>query len=339
MSPRTALADCWYHRCPWLFPLLPLSWLFAALSRLRRGAYRHGLLPSIRLPVPVVIVGNITVGGTGKTPFVIWLVETLRLAGWHPGILSRGHGGASTRPALVTADSEPRICGDEPVLLARRAACPVWIGRRRGEAGKALLAAHPEVNVLVCDDGLQHYALARDVEIVLLDGARGVGNGRPLPAGPLREGVGRLAEVDAVVVNGPADRPLPSGVALPEVFAMRLDAGAFGNVRHPERRVGADHFVGMSVHAVAGIGHPERFFTTLARLGIKADNRAFPDHHAFRSGDLPEGLVLMTEKDAVKCAGFGRDDLWALGVDAQVGDGLQSLIISRLKTHHGQQTA
>lgn len=336
MSLKTALADCWYRRgCAWTYLLAPATGLFILLSALRRLGYRLGLRPIARLPVPVVVVGNIAVGGTGKTPFVIWLVEALRRAGRHPGIVSRGHGGSSLEPVPVDSASDPAACGDEPVLLARRTGCPVWVGRRRGDAAKAMLRAHPEVDVLVCDDGLQHYALARDIEIAVVDGVRGHGNGWRLPVGPLREAPGRLDGVDAVIVNGVSD----AAVGFPGSFAMRLVPGEFVNLRHPERRGGSEAFQNGPVHAVAGIGHPQRFFDTLADLGLSVVPHGFPDHHAFTVADLPAGTVIMTEKDAVKCAAFVRDDLWSLGVDAQVDDGLQSLILSKLEKRHGQQIA
>lgn len=335
MSLKTALADCWYRACAWTYLLAPAAALFILLSTLRRLTYRLGWRSVTRLPVPVIVVGNIAVGGTGKTPFAIWLVEALRRAGRHPGIVSRGHGGTTLAPAPVGADSDPFAHGDEPVLLARRTGCPVWVGRRRGDAARALLRAHPEVDVLVCDDGLQHYALARDIEIAVVDGVRGHGNGWRLPVGPLREAPGRLREVDAVVVNGPSR----ADVATQGAFAMRLVPGAFVNLRHPGRRVGPEAFRDGIVQGVAGIGHPQRFFDTLADLGLRVEPHGFPDHHAFTEADMPAGTVVMSEKDAVKCAAFARDDLWSLGVDAQVDDGLQSLILSKLETRHGQQTA
>ncbi len=339
MSFKQALADSWYRGRAWLYLLAPLAWGFALLSALRRWAYRSGWLEITRLPVPVIVVGNITAGGTGKTPFVLWLVEMLRQAGWHPGIVSRGYGGRMSGAAVVPPDADAQIYGDEPVLLARRAACPVWIGQRRGKAGRAMLAARPEVNVLICDDGLQHYALARDVEIVIVDGARGLGNGWRLPVGPLRETCDRLAEVDAVVVNGAASMATDKRLAALPVHGMRLAPGIFFDVRRPEHTVGVEYFTGKPLHALAGIGHPARFFATLEQLGIHARQRSFPDHHRFQPGDLPEGIVLMTEKDAVKCARFDRDDMWALRVDARVPDGLQTIILDKLKKLHGQQTA
>ena len=261
----------------------PLAGLFLALAGLRRLAYRHRLLPVHRLPVPVIVVGNISVGGTGKTPLTLWLVRSLQLAGWRPGIISRGYGGSQTGPAPVQADSDPAVVGDEPLLLARRAGVPVWIGRRRAQAGSRLLAAHPEVNVLISDDGLQHYALARDVEIAVVDGVRRFGNGWPLPAGPLREMPGRLDAVDAVVVHGGEADWLR--VRAP-VHRMRLEPTRLRSLRAPGRTLSLDWLEGRQVEAVAGIGHPERFFALLRSLGAVVHPHAFPDHHAFGHKDL-----------------------------------------------------
>lgn len=314
----------------------PLAFLFLALAGLRRLAYRHRLLKVHRLPVPVIVVGNISVGGTGKTPLALWLARSLRRAGWRPGIVSRGYGGRQTGPAPVQADSDPAEVGDEPLLLAQRAGVPVWIGRRRAQAGRGLLAAHPEVNVLIADDGLQHYALARDVEIAVVDGVRRFGNGRPLPAGPLRELPWRLDTVDAVVVQGGDAEWLR--VRAP-VYRMQLEPVRLRHLRDPGRTLPLEWLVGRRVQAVAGIGHPERFFDLLRSLGAEVRPHAFPDHHAYRSGDLPEGTVVMTEKDAVKCIGLARADDWVLEVDAVVDPGLQTRILDLLVPPHGSETA
>jgi tetraacyldisaccharide 4'-kinase len=344
-----ALLRCWYARCPaWFWPvrlvLFPMSLLFGLLVRLRRTLYRLGVFRVDRLSAPVIVVGNLTVGGSGKTPLTIALVQWLRQAGYTPGIVSRGYGGSARMAMPVGPDSAPALVGDEPVLLARRAACPVWIGRKRAEAGRRLLALHPEVDVLIADDGLQHLALARDVELVVVDAVRGFGNGWLLPAGPLREPLSRLARVDALVINGAQTLSLP--LACPS-FGMRISGARFVNLAEPDWCVTAAHFSGESPHAIAGIGHPERFFAQLAELGIHAIPHAFADHHAYVESDLPAGTVLMTEKDAVKCARLGarspRRDLWFLAVDAVADDGLQPLIINLLKTrkstNHGPQTA
>jgi tetraacyldisaccharide 4'-kinase len=329
------LERCWYGRGPGTFLLLPLAFLFAAVSGLRRCLYRWHWLPVTRLPVPVVVVGNITVGGSGKTPLVIWLVERLRAAGLRPGVVSRGYGGGVAGVAGVAAvhsDSPPAAVGDEPVLIARRTGCPVWVGRRRGEAALALLARHPEVDVVIADDGLQHYALHRDVELVVVDGRRGFGNGHLLPAGPLREPVRRLNGVDAVVVNGEQECRFDSAAP---AFGMALQGRAFWNLNTPGLVRDADQFKVERVEAVAGIGHPQRFFDHLRRLGLQVVGRAFPDHHAFRPADLPAGTVLMTEKDAVKCAAWAPATAWALRIDACLEEGLQSLVIDKLKARHG----
>ena len=232
--------------------LAPALWLLAPLSGLysvMAGRARHQAQAQ-RLAVPVVVVGNITVGGAGKTPLTLWLATQLRERGWRPGIVSRGYGGASTLPRPVTLDSLPAEVGDEPLLLCRRSGVPVWVGRDRVAAGRALLAAHPEVDVVLCDDGLQHYRLARDVEIAVFDG-RGAGNGWRLPAGPLRESLERLREVDAVVCNGAADARLQP--ELPR-FAMRLQPAAFYRLDDPQRRATASELQGRRLHALAGIG-------------------------------------------------------------------------------------
>lgn len=318
---------------------MPLAWLYAAVTALRRLAYRRGWLVGRRLPVPVIVVGNLTVGGSGKTPLVIWLVETLRAADYRPGVISRGYGGSARAVRPVLPDSAAATVGDEPLLIARRCACPVWIGRRRAEAGRALLDRHPEVDVLVSDDGLQHYGLRRDVEIVVVDAARGFGNGRLLPLGPLREPLDRLAGVDAVVFNGAASAGLRAQVAAAgpaPVFAMQLAGRVFIGLDDPARQRDAAEFQGKPLSAIAGIGHPQRFFDHLASLGLQAGTRAFPDHHRYRAGDLPPGTVLMTEKDAVKCAAFAPADAWALRIDACPDEGLKTRILERLKARHGQ---
>ena len=311
--------------------------LFRLLVALRALAHRLGLRPSMRLPVPVIVVGNLTAGGAGKTPLTLALVAWLRAAGYRPGIVSRGYGGNARRAMPVLPDSDPALVGDEPVLLARRAGCPVWIGRKRAEAGRQLLAFHPDVDVLVADDGLQHYALARDLEIAVVDGRRGFGNGWLLPAGPLREPLHRLNRVAAVVLNGEAHGDLG---LLPPVFEMRLVGECFRNLLDPSRTASASELANGPLQAIAGIGHPQRFFDHLAALGLACGVHAFPDHHTFQLGDLPAGRVVMTEKDAVKIIPLAQEldlqDCWFLAVDAELGAGLKELILSRLNKDHGK---
>jgi tetraacyldisaccharide 4'-kinase len=315
--------------------LYPLSLAFRVVAGLRRLAYRSGLLRSVRLPVPVIVIGNITTGGTGKTPLTLWLAEFLRERGRVPGILCRGYGGTRTHAQRVAPDSDPLQCGDEAVLLAQRSGCEVWIGADRPAAARALLAAHPDCDVLISDDGLQHYALARDVEICLVDAVRGLGNGWMLPAGPLREPPSRLASVDAIVVSHePAAVPgsdiLQWGTLL---CAMHLEPIRFRNVAEPGLEVGLDHFRGKRVHAMAGIGHPERFFDALRRLGLEPITHPFPDHHAYSATDLSwagTDPVVMTEKDAVKCHRFKCATHWALSVDAVPDLRLARMVLDRL---------
>lgn len=288
---------------------------------------------SYHVPVPVIVVGNITAGGTGKTPLVLWVCDFLRERGYKPGIVSRGYGGRG-ETMVVRGNSAPEIAGDEPVLLAQRSRCPVWIGRNRVAAARALIAANPGCNVIVSDDGLQHYGLRRDVEIAVLDGSRKTGNGLLLPAGPLRESTARLAEVDAVVVTG----DLPSPAASVKTFAMRLDGNVFRNLLNPAFHQEAGSFHGKQTHAIAGIGNPARFFNHLQRLGLSFAAHAFPDHHAYSQADLEFGdadAVIMTEKDAIKCIRFARENHWVLPVDAQVDATLGTLILDKLKIWHG----
>lgn len=319
----------WFERrrlTPALWLLAPLAGLYVILSGLNRWLARPR-----RLAVPVIVVGNITVGGAGKTPLTLWLAAHLQARGWHPGIVSRGYGRRDDYVRPVLPDALPDTVGDEPLLLARRSGVPVWVGRQRGEVGLAMLAAHPEVDVVLCDDGLQHYALARDVEIAVFD-ARGIGNGWRLPLGPLRESPARLAKVDAVVANGLAPERLPG---IRPVFTMRLQPGAFYRLDDPGLTCTADDLRQRGrLHALAGIGNPQRFFATLAGLGLVCETHPFPDHHRYTVADLAfarEGVLLMTEKDAVKCAHLSLGETWVLPVEAELPSALIDLIVEKLR--------
>lgn len=317
---------------------LPLAAAFRLVSAARRGLYRAGILRSWKAPVPVIVVGNITAGGTGKTPLVIAVVEALARAGRRAGVVSRGYGRVPPTDAdphgvvrVLPGIATPEHFGDEPVLIARRTGVPVYLSPDRPAAARALLAAHPEVDVLVSDDGLQHYALGRDVEIAVIDGERGFGNGLPLPSGPLREPVSRLREVDCAVVNGGySDR-----VGAPRQFAMALAGERFvsfsGEELAPAEFALASR--GRRVVAVAGIGNPSRFFAHLGRLGVAADRRPFPDHFHFQPGDLRlpgAEIVVMTEKDAVKCAAFADARMWFLRVEAALPPEFDAFLLERL---------
>ena len=318
----------WYRLSPLHLLLFPISLIFRALAALRRFLYRSGILTSVKLPVPVIIIGNISVGGTGKTPLTLWLAQQLIENGWHPGIVSRGYTKTTRQlktPHEVSIDDAADEVGDEPLLMTQRALCPVWIGRDRPAAALALLQAHPECDIVLSDDGLQHYRLQRDAEIVVVDGARRFGNGLLLPAGPLREPVSRLREVNAIVIN--------SGQAHDGEFAMSLEGSLFYNLLNPEIVVSAVEFAGQHLHAIAGIGHPRRFFAHLEHLGMNAQQHAFPDHYRYSASDIAfedADAILMTEKDAVKCAAFATEKCWVLRVDAQVNTALTQLILKKV---------
>jgi tetraacyldisaccharide 4'-kinase len=333
------LEQQWYCWTPWHVVLLPMSWLFGLLVALRRALYRIGLLRVIKLRVPVIVVGNIAIGGTGKTPLAIALAGLLKEQGYRPGIVSRGYGGeANALPRAVTSDSDASEVGDEPLLLARKTSCPVWVGRDRVAAGEALLATHPEVDVIISDDGLQHYRMARDVEIVVVDAARWFGNGQLLPAGPLREPAWRLKTVDAVVING----WLPGAPLKRREFTMQLQGDLLYNLRNPELKARPEIFAGQTVHAIAGIGNPARFFEQMKRLGMTIRPHPFPDHHAFtlQDVDFPESdAIVMTEKDAVKCVDFVGDNAWVLPVEGKLDAGFGQTIYEQLRNIHGSQTA
>lgn len=325
----------WERFTPVSALLVPASLLFRAVSGARRAAYRVGLASTRRLPVPVIVVGNVTAGGTGKTPLVLWLTSLLKGHGRSPGIVCRGYGGTTRAPQAVGPDSDPYACGDEAVLLARRSGCPVWTGADRAAAARALLEAAPGCDVVLSDDGLQHYALARDAEICVIDGDRGFGNGWLLPAGPLREPPSRLAGVDAVVINGSRDRSLPPAIRRlnARCLGMTLQALGFWNLQHTARRVGVEQFRGKRVHAVAGIGNPGRFFQQLRDMGLDFTPHFFPDHHPFTASDLAYAeaeAIVMTEKDAVKCQRFAPESCWALAVDAVPDAGLGEIVLRKL---------
>lgn len=317
---RRWLEQRWYSPDPPPPMLQPLAALFGAVAASRRKRLQRD---APMLGLPVIVVGNLSVGGTGKTPFTIWLVERLKSWGFRPGVISRGHGGSAPGyPYLVHAASTAAEAGDEPLLIARRTAVPVMVAPDRVAAAQALIA-RGGLDVLVADDGLQHYRLARNLEICVVDGARGFGNGALLPAGPLREPVARLAEISLVVVNGGGlalNHPGRLDMHLRADQALPLAGGA---------ALGLDDLGGQRVHAVAGIGNPRRYFEMLRARGIDLLEHPFPDHHAYRAADLDFGdtlPVLMTDKDAVKCGEFDLARLYAVPVDAAIGPDGEALV-------------
>jgi len=321
----------WYTRSPWLLLLTPLSLVFRVVVWLRRFAYRAGLLRSYKVSLPVIITGNITAGGTGKTPLVIWLADYLRGKGYRPGIISRGYGGkASSWPQQVRSDSDPAMVGDEAVLLAGATRCPMAVGPDRVAAARALIE-HSDCDVILSDDGLQHYALQRDIEIVVIDGVRRFGTGFSIPAGPMREPARRLQEADLVVING-----LGSG----QEHQMRMNLGDAHNLLDKEITRRLSSFQGKAVHAIAGIGNPERFFQSLQQSGIQLEKHTFPDHYHFTSADIrfsDNKPVIMTEKDAVKCQYFATEDDWYIPVTVQMSpefcQRLDELLDDRIDSH------
>lgn len=328
----------WYSYSLWHILLIPLSWIFYTVIQVRKYLYSTGWLKITRLSVPVIVVGNITVGGTGKTPVVIWLAEQLKLAGFTPGIISRGYGGTSKLATAVFANSHPKQVGDEPVLIAKRTACPMFVGTSRVAAGLALLKANPQCNIIISDDGLQHYALARDVEIALVNSEKPFGNQLLLPAGPLREKLTRLSSVDAIVDSGRGADGLPFKTKLPPVFYMQVQSEKFESLDASIGAQSARFFLNKDSVAIAGIGNPERFFNQLAALGLQFESKAFADHYAFTEQDLKVfsgKTILMTEKDAVKCSAFPANDAWYLPIRAIIEDAsqvsLMTLILQKLR--------
>lgn len=319
------IARIWSGESPLWRLLLPLSWLYGLVSGLIRLSYRLGLKKAWRAPVPVVVVGNLTAGGNGKTPVVIWLVEQLQQRGIRVGVVSRGYGGkAASYPLLLSSNTSTAEAGDEPVLIFQRTGAPVAVSPVRSDAVSALLAAH-DLQLIVTDDGLQHYKLARDKEIVVIDGVRRFGNGWWLPAGPMRERASRLQSVDAIIVNG--------GVARMGEIPMQLRPGLAVNLLSGERR---DVATFDNVVAMAGIGHPPRFFATLESCGVlPVKTVALADHQALTQASVSalvtaQQTLLMTEKDAVKCRGFAEANWWYLPVDAIMADERAQQLLTEL---------
>lgn len=314
----------WYQKHWLAFLLWPLSGLFRLLISARRLFYRLGFLKSKRFKVPVIVVGNITVGGTGKTPLVLYLANFLKSHGYSPGIVSRGYGGSNKfGPQFVTLESNTDVVGDEAVMLVQKTDCPMVVDPNRVAAvEKLLLESH--CDVVISDDGLQHYAMERDIEITVVDGTRLFGNARCLPAGPLREPVSRLRKVDFVVTNG---------ASMENSFTMQLQPGEIYNVANPDLHMSLEACRNREWQAVAGIGNPARFFFQLENLGFQIHTHPYPDHFAFAKKDIDfgkEAWVIMTEKDGVKCRGFADERHWCLPVEAGLDPAFDTALLRRL---------
>jgi len=318
----------WYGKSGLTQALRPLSWLFISLSVIRRIFFRIGIKKSTQLAVPTIIIGNLTVGGTGKTPLVIWLANYLKQAGYKPGILSRGYGGkAQSWPQQVRPDADPFIVGDEAVVISRRTGCPMAVGPDRVKAGEELLK-YSDCDIIISDDGLQHYALKRNIEVLVIDGIRRFGNGFCLPAGPLREGVSRKDEVDCKVTHG---------IAAQGEYAMSYEAENIVNLMSKETMALKD-LVGKSVNAIAGIGNPDRFFNFLRAQGVRLDTRAYPDHYHYQADSIKddnEKILLMTEKDAVKCYRFAKPNWWYVPIEVNLPKEFGLEIINLLENNDG----
>lgn len=327
----------WYGRSRPLAVLAPLAWLYRTISESKRRKATQA--KAGRLPVPVVVVGNITVGGTGKSPLTARLVECMRKEGWRPVILTRGYGGKSDHyPLLVKEGTPPSVCGDEPLMLSLATGCPVVVDPERLRGARWALDQGLG-DVLICDDGLQHYRLPRDIELAVFDAQRGIGNGALLPVGPLREPLERLASVDFVILNGKefpqADHRIEefAGVEHPDIHAMVLQPATLVNI-NSGASLDPSVLSGKPVRGVAGIGNPDRFFNTLRQLGAHVQAVSYPDHHRFRPEDLASGALewlVMTAKDAVKCRGFAPDNAWVLTVDARLSEPFEQRFLQQLR--------
>lgn len=328
----------WYEGSMWFLPLLPLSWLYALVTSLRRYLYRSGIWRSRNAGVPVIVIGNITTGGTGKTPLTVMLVQELRQRGFSPGIVSRGYrGNVGASPIAVTAKSDPAIVGDEPVLLAKRCLCPVVVHPNRVAAAKTL--RDQGVDVIIADDGLQHYRLARDVEIAVVDGKRLWGNQRLLPAGPLREPVSRLRSVNHILVQGGgASVSIPGmneAMSVTEFSLRLLEVCRLDG----ESSKSLEDFKGQRIHAVAAIGNPDRFFDALEEYGMDVIRHPFPDHATLTDADLAfdeQCDVLMTEKDAVKCRGIASEKIWYVPVEVMLGEAAKNTLMEQIEESIGR---
>ncbi|WJG10905.1 tetraacyldisaccharide 4'-kinase [Aliiglaciecola sp. LCG003] len=309
-----------YRLLKWL--LLPLTGIFWLLTFVRRSAYAVGLLRTEKIPVPVIIIGNISVGGNGKTPLVVFLANWLKQQGYKPGILSRGYGGKSSfYPTSVEANSDANKVGDEPILIRQRVDCPVVVDPKRPRGARYLVDKHL-CDVILCDDGMQHYALKRDIEIAVVDGSRRYGNNCLLPMGPLREPMGRLEQVQFVINNG---GPVINNEVLMEFIPENLV-----NIKHKNKRQPLSD-VHQPVVAVAAIGNPQRFFDLLEQHSIElADCLSFIDHYQYQPQDIPDSMVIMTEKDAVKCREFAKEDWWFLPIRAKLPEDFLTALLTKL---------
>lgn len=307
------MPEFWKNKNPIAYSLWPLSWIYRIIFSIRKYLYDLGIKKKLRFPVPVIVIGNLTVGGTGKTSLIIYLANLLQQNGFKPGIVSRGYGSkTSNYPILVTPNSQAQVVGDEPLLIAQKTGCPVVIDPKRVRAARYLLQ-QTLCNLILSDDGLQHFALERDLEIIVIDGQRLFGNGFYIPAGPLREPITRLKSADFILIQNNSLSNLP---ALPKTpyFNFQLKIQYFYQLIDPNNRKNSAYFQGKNLYAVTGIGNPQRYFQSLQAMGLICVMRKFPDHYLFKAKDFKKfdknSFILMTEKDAVKCIHLNDERLW-----------------------------
>jgi len=330
----------YYKKSSWILILLPLSFIYFLIIFFRNLAYKAGIFKSIKLDVPVVIVGNITIGGTGKTPLVIWLIEELIKKGKKPGLICSGYNSNAKSPQEVFMDSQVSDVGDEALMIKLRFQkrhnidIPVFVGKKKVQVGQMLLKSYSDVDILISDDGLQHYELKRDFEIVVVDGDRKFGNGFLIPAGPLREVTARVNEVDALVLNGPTENWPDENKKL--IYRMSCFSDTLANCLHSNRISDLD-VLERGIVAITGIGNPERFFEQLNSVGltdIEFQKVIFNDHHLFTESDFKDYVdmdIIMTEKDAVKCKNFAQENFWYIPIYTDVDEKLLTKLIKKLR--------
>jgi len=336
-SIHEILNNQYYKKSTWILILLPLSGFYFLIIFFRSLAYKAGIFKSIKMDVPVVVIGNITIGGTGKTPLVIWLLEKLIKLGMKPGLICSGYNSNARSPQKVIMDSEVLDVGDEALMIKLRFKkhhnidIPIFVGKKKAQVGKALLKSYPDIDILISDDGLQHYELKRDFEIVVVDRDRKFGNGFLIPAGPLREGVARINEVDALVLNG--FTKYLSDENKNSSYRMSCQGDILKNCLHSDKRSDLDALK-KEIVVITGIGNPERFFKQLSATGLKFQKVVFNDHHLFTQSDFKDYDhmdVIMTEKDAVKCKNFWQENFWYIPIFADVEEGLFKKMVKKLR--------
>ena len=335
-SIHEILNNQYYKKSSWILILLPLSYIYFLIIFLRSWSYKSGIFKTIKINVPVIIVGNINIGGTGKTPLVIWLLEKLIKFGMKPGLICRGYNSNASKSIEVLKNSKVENVGDEALMIKLRLDIPIFSGKKRGQVARSLLMTYPDVDVVISDDGLQHFELFRDFEIVVVDGVRLFGNGHLIPAGPLRETVTRVKKVDAVVINSQVKKEiLPLFENTNNLYEMAYSGDVLQNCVHTNQIFDLSR-IDKEIIAVTGIGNPERFFTQLTNAGVNFKRRIFNDHHMFTESDFKDydGMeIVMTEKDAVKCKIFAKENFWFLPVSADVEEKLFTKIIKKIRTN------